>query len=49
MAEHGFSVAGYDTDLLPANLIQAQRDYFDAHAYGRIDGAGAFHTQWNPG
>jgi 6-phosphogluconate dehydrogenase len=31
---------------LPANLIQAQRDYFGAHTYERIDAKGAFHTQW---
>jgi 6-phosphogluconate dehydrogenase len=31
---------------LPANLIQAQRDYFGAHTYERIDAKGTFHTQW---
>lgn len=31
---------------LPANLLQAQRDYFGAHTYLRIDKAGTFHTQW---
>ena len=31
---------------LPANLIQAQRDYFGAHTYERIDMKGVFHTQW---
>ena len=31
---------------LPANLIQAQRDYFGAHTYERIDTEGVFHTQW---
>lgn len=31
---------------LPANLIQAQRDYFGAHTYERIDAKGAFHTEW---
>jgi 6-phosphogluconate dehydrogenase len=31
---------------LPANLIQAQRDYFGAHTYERIDARGTFHTQW---
>jgi 6-phosphogluconate dehydrogenase len=30
----------------PAGLIQAQRDYFGAHTYERIDAKGAFHTQW---
>lgn len=36
----------YRTDLLPANLIQAQRDYFGAHTYSRINKEGIFHTQW---
>jgi len=31
---------------LPANLIQAQRDYFGAHTYERVDEAGTFHTEW---
>jgi 6-phosphogluconate dehydrogenase len=31
---------------LPANLIQAQRDFFGAHTYERIDEAGTFHTKW---
>jgi len=31
---------------LPANLIQAQRDYFGAHTYERTDAAGVFHTDW---
>jgi 6-phosphogluconate dehydrogenase len=31
---------------LPMNLIQAQRDYFGAHTYERIDGKGTFHTEW---
>ncbi len=34
---------------LPANLIQAQRDYFGAHTYERVDGQGVFHTQWEKG
>jgi 6-phosphogluconate dehydrogenase len=34
----------------PANLIQAQRDYFGSHTYERIDAKGTFHTEWqNPG
>ncbi|MCS7238675.1 MAG: decarboxylating NADP(+)-dependent phosphogluconate dehydrogenase [Thermoguttaceae bacterium] len=39
---------GYRSERLPANLIQAQRDYFGAHTYRRIDkpGAGPFHTDW---
>lgn len=30
----------------PANLIQAQRDYFGAHTYERVDRTGKFHTDW---
>ncbi|MFW6124951.1 MAG: hypothetical protein ACOC46_02280, partial [Pirellulales bacterium] len=37
---------GYRTDRLPANLLQAQRDYFGAHTYQRTDRPGTFHTQW---
>ena len=36
----------YRTEVLPANLIQAQRDYFGAHTYQRIDKEGVFHTEW---
>jgi len=36
----------YCTGRLPANLLQAQRDYFGAHTYERIDEAGIFHTDW---
>ncbi|WP_026486789.1 NADP-dependent phosphogluconate dehydrogenase [Caldanaerobius polysaccharolyticus] len=36
----------YRRDRLPANLIQAQRDYFGSHTYERIDKEGVFHTQW---
>jgi len=36
----------YRRDRLPANLLQAQRDYFGAHTYERIDQPGIFHTQW---
>lgn len=36
----------YRTARLPANLIQAQRDYFGAHTYERVDRAGTFHTNW---
>jgi 6-phosphogluconate dehydrogenase len=32
---------------LPANLIQAQRDYFGAHTYERVDKRGVFHTEWS--
>jgi 6-phosphogluconate dehydrogenase len=31
---------------LPANLIQAQRDYFGSHTYERVDERGIFHTEW---
>ncbi len=37
---------GYRSSWLPANLIQAQRDYFGAHTYERTDREGSFHTQW---
>ena len=36
----------YRQAVLPANLIQAQRDYFGAHTYERIDKPGSFHTEW---
>ncbi|MCX7976078.1 MAG: NADP-dependent phosphogluconate dehydrogenase [Bellilinea sp.] len=36
----------YRSERLPANLIQAQRDFFGAHTYRRIDKAGVFHTRW---
>jgi 6-phosphogluconate dehydrogenase len=36
----------YRSSWLPANLIQAQRDYFGAHTYERIDAKGTFHTDW---
>ena len=32
---------------LPANLIQAQRDFFGAHTYERVDAPGTFHTEWS--
>jgi 6-phosphogluconate dehydrogenase len=37
---------GYRRAVLPANLIQAQRDYFGAHTYERTDREGTFHTDW---
>ena len=56
-ATNGFPVAGlmsvlgyidaYSTERLPTNLIQAQRDFFGAHTYQRIDSEGSFHTEWN--
>jgi 6-phosphogluconate dehydrogenase len=36
----------YRTAILPANLLQAQRDYFGAHTYRRNDREGVFHTKW---
>ncbi len=36
----------YRRDRLPQNLTQAQRDYFGAHTYERIDKEGVFHTEW---
>ncbi len=37
---------GYRSAWLPANLVQAQRDYFGAHTYERVDEKGVFHTRW---
>ncbi len=39
-------VDAYRTGRLPANLIQAQRDFFGAHTYKRVDREGTFHTEW---
>ncbi|BAP32466.1 6-phosphogluconate dehydrogenase [Chryseobacterium sp. StRB126] len=36
----------YRSENLPTNLIQAQRDFFGAHTYERIDKEGVFHTRW---
>ncbi len=54
--EHGIpvpamsaSLAYYDSlrrKRLPQNLVQAQRDFFGAHTYERIDREGTFHTEW---
>ncbi|MGQ7071466.1 hypothetical protein ACUN90_04760, partial [Escherichia sp. SP-MK2] len=47
--QHHAALAYYDSyraAVLPANLIQAQRDYFGAHTYKRIDKEGVFHTEW---
>jgi len=44
------SLAYYDSyrsERLPANLIQAQRDFFGAHTFERIDKAGVFHADWD--
>jgi 6-phosphogluconate dehydrogenase len=43
------SLAYYDSyrsERLPANLIQAQRDFFGAHTYERVDKPGVFHSSW---
>jgi 6-phosphogluconate dehydrogenase len=34
-------------ERLPAALVQAQRDYFGAHTYKRVDGEGTFHVEWS--
>lgn len=39
----------YCSSRLPANLIQAQRDYFGAHTYERLDKTGRFHRNWQGG
>lgn len=54
--ENGIAVPGlsaaisyydsYRAERLPANLLQAQRDYFGAHTYERTDKEGHFHTEW---
>ncbi|MES2648958.1 MAG: NADP-dependent phosphogluconate dehydrogenase [Bacteroidota bacterium] len=36
----------YCSERLPTNLLQAQRDYFGAHTYQRIDKDGIFHSEW---
>jgi 6-phosphogluconate dehydrogenase len=56
MAAHGLPAAAFSATLayfdayrsarLPANLTQAQRDYFGAHTYRRTDQPGSFHTKW---
>jgi 6-phosphogluconate dehydrogenase len=55
-AQTGFPIAAlmnslcyleaYRSEYLPTNLIQAQRDYFGAHTYQRVDIPGIFHTEW---
>ena len=47
----GFTAAisyydSYRSAVLPANLLQAQRDYFGAHTYERVDREGTFHYSW---
>ncbi|MEM5447183.1 NADP-dependent phosphogluconate dehydrogenase [Paraburkholderia guartelaensis] len=38
---------GYRSERVPANLVQAQRDFFGAHTYERIDKPGSFHADWS--
>src|SRR5438552_530587 len=54
--KHGVAVPAFSASLayfdsyrqarLPANLLQAQRDFFGAHTYERVDKPGVFHTDW---
>lgn len=39
-------IDSYRSAWLPANLIQAQRDYFGSHTYERVDSQGFYHTEW---
>jgi 6-phosphogluconate dehydrogenase len=44
------SLAYFDTyrrERLPANLTQAQRDFFGAHTFQRVDREGSFHADWS--
>jgi len=50
LAVYGSSLSYFDayrSEMLPTNLIQAQRDYFGAHLYERTDKEGFFHTNWD--
>lgn len=38
---------GYRSERLPANLLQAQRDFFGAHTFERVDEKGSFHEEWS--
>jgi len=54
--DHGVAVPAFGASLayfdsyrqarLPSNLLQAQRDFFGAHTYERVDKPGVFHTEW---
>jgi 6-phosphogluconate dehydrogenase len=54
--EHGVAIPAFSASLayfdsyrserLPSNLLQAQRDFFGAHTYERVDRPGVFHTEW---
>lgn len=39
----------YRSEVLPANIIQAQRDFFGAHTYNRVDREGTYHFLWDQG
>ncbi len=39
-------IDSFSAEKTPANMIQAQRDYFGAHTYERVDREGTFHTEW---
>ncbi len=49
MSDSLFYFDSYRRERLPANLIQAQRDFFGAHTYQRVDKPGVFHTEWEKG
>jgi 6-phosphogluconate dehydrogenase len=40
-------IDSYQAGWLPTNLVQAQRDFFGAHTYRRVDQEGVFHTDWS--
>ncbi len=46
MSDSLFYFDSYRSARLPANLLQAQRDFFGAHTYQRVDKPGTFHTEW---
>ncbi len=46
MSDSLFYFDSYRRARLPANLLQAQRDFFGAHTYQRVDRPGTFHTEW---
>ena len=50
MPGFGAALSYYDSlavERLPAALVQAQRDFFGAHTYQRVDRPGTFHTRWS--
>ena len=48
-ALNAYATTERETAVSSARLIQAQRDYFGAHTYERVDRPGHFHTQWSAG